>query len=170
MLQWYADIKKLTEVSGAERNAFVTGAVHGRKESIDAIKEEECSDDNFGLDNDEADEVPYSTEPSALEVPIEPENKRPEGGRFPSDININRGADAKSAMTEDSSRSIIGAAGALGGSYGDETRPYGRPRSGSQSSTWSYDEKVRILINSGIYAPALTIIAPCSQHYGRRRR
>lgn len=132
MLEWYGDIKKLTEVSGAERNAFV----HGRQESFDVAKEEEFSD---GLDYDEADEIPYSAEPSALEVPLEKVNKRPEGGRFPSDINVNRGVTG--AGSADSSRSIIGAAGALPGDYG-------RPRSGSQSSTWSYDEKVCILITN----------------------
>lgn len=136
MLEWYTDIKKLIEVSGAERNAFVSGAVHGRQGSIDAAKEEEIDD----LDNDEADEIPYSTAPSALEVPVETAPKRPEGGRFPSDININRGtSDVRIAADEDSSRSIIGAAGALPGNHG-------RPRSGSQSSTWSYDEKVCIAI------------------------
>lgn len=136
MLAWYADIKRLTEVSGAERNAFVTGVVHGRHESIDTTNPEETSDD-IGLDNDEADEIPYSTDASALAIPAVQENKRPEGGRFPSDLNVNRGA---ASLTGESDRSIIGAAGALSGSYGEQ--PLGRPRSGSQSSTWSYDEKV----------------------------
>lgn len=122
MLEWYEDIKKLTEVSGAERNAFV----HGRQESFDVAKGEEFSDE---LGYDEADEVPYAAEPNALEVPLEKANKRPEGGRFPSDMNINR------ILSADSSHSVIGAAGALPGDYG-------RPRSDSQSSTWSYDEKV----------------------------
>ncbi|KAH8151611.1 uncharacterized protein LAJ45_04233 [Morchella importuna] len=135
MLAWYADIKRLTEVSGAERNAFVTGVVHGRHESIDTTNPEETSDD-IGLDNDEADEIPYSTDASALAIPAVQENKRPEGGRFPSDLNVNRGA---ASLTGESDRSIIGAAGALSGSYGEQ--PLGRPRSGSQSSTWSYDEK-----------------------------
>lgn len=135
MLGWYADIKKLIAVSGAERNAFVSGAVLGRRESVDPVKDEEFGGE---LDNDEADEVPYSAEPSALEVPLETKNKRPEGGRFPSEINISRGTtDTTSILSGDSSRSIIGAAGALPGDYG-------RPRSGSQSSTWSYDEKVCI--------------------------
>jgi hypothetical protein len=134
MLEWYTDIKKLTEVSGAERNAFVSGAVHGRQGSVDTARGEEFGGDDYGLDNDEADEVPYSTEPSALEVPIETKNKRPEGGRFPSDINVNRATTDVAATSGDSNPSVIGAAGALPGNYG-------RPRSGSQSSTWSYDEK-----------------------------
>lgn len=135
MLEWYEDIKKLIEVSGAERNAFV----HGRQESFDVAKEEEFSDE---LGYDEADEVPYSAEPKALEVPLEKVNKRPEGGRFPSDINVNRGVTgAGSVLSADSGRSIIGAAGALPGDYG-------RPRSDSQSSTWSYDEKVCIRITN----------------------
>jgi hypothetical protein len=133
MLEWYADIKKLTEVSGAERNAFVSGAVHGRQEPVDASKEEEFSDD-YGLDNDEADEVPYSTEHSALEVPLETTNKRPEGGRFPSDINVNRETKDAAATSGDSNIPTAGAAGAV-------PTDYGRSRSGSQSSTWSYDEK-----------------------------
>lgn len=140
MLEWYTDIKKLTEVSGAERDAFVSGTVHGRQGSIDVAKEEDFSD---GLDYDEADKVPYSTEQSALEIPLEKVNKRPEGGRFPSDMNVNRGTDAQSTLSGDSSRSVIGAAGALPGDYG-------RPRSGSQSSTWSYDEKVCICTKNNI--------------------
>lgn len=139
MLDWYADIKKLTEVSGVERNAFVSGVVHGRQESIDATKEDEFSDE---LDYDEADEVPYSTEHNALEVPLEKVNKRPEGGRFPSEINVNRGTtDTGSVLSGDTSRSVIGAAGALPGDYG-------RARSDSESSTWSYDEKVCIRIRN----------------------
>lgn len=156
MLDWYADIKKLTEVSGVERNAFVSGVVHGRQESIDATKEDEFSDE---LDNDEADEIPYSV--GALEVPLEKVNKRPEGGRFPSDINVNRGTtDAGSILSGDSSRSVIGAAGALPGDYG-------RARSDSQSSTWSYDEKVCIRIRNNTSDSSannyrILLTAPCN--------
>ncbi|RPA98883.1 hypothetical protein L873DRAFT_1686105 [Choiromyces venosus 120613-1] len=153
MLQWYENIKKLTEVSGEERNAYVAGAIHRRTESATEEPEAEAGSDDW--DNDEADQVPYSAEPSAVkETPIEsPKPVRPEGGRFPSDINVNRGlAEPEAVASEgDSTRSLIAAAGAIsGGDYNrpeeDYTGPAGqRPRSDSNSSTWSYDDKVRKL-------------------------
>ena len=151
MLQWYENIKKLTEVSGEERNAYVAGTIHRRTESAtEGPDAEPVSDD---LENDEADQVPYSAEAGALgDGPLEPPKPvRPEGGRFPSDINVNRGlAEPEGATAEgDSARSLIAAAGAISG--GDYNRPEAgytgptgqRSRSGSNSSTWSYDDKVR---------------------------
>jgi hypothetical protein len=153
MLQWYENIRKLIEVSGEERNAFVTGAMHRRTESTASGKDElETSSENE-LENDEADDVPYFAEASVLrDGPLEPPAPvRPEGGRFPSDINVNRsGADAHVASTGDSTHSLIAAAGVIAGGNYNEAEGAGfygptgsqRPRSDSRSSTWSYDEKV----------------------------
>lgn len=151
MLQWYESIKKLTEVSGEERNAYVAGTIHGRTES--ATEEPEAEPVSDDLENDEADQVPYSAEASVLaDGSLEPPKPvRPEGGRFPSDINVNRGLAEPEGTTaeEDSARSLIAAAGAIpGGDYNHPEEGYAgpagqRPRSGSHSSTWSYDDKVR---------------------------
>ncbi|KAF8250121.1 hypothetical protein K440DRAFT_653695 [Wilcoxina mikolae CBS 423.85] len=98
MLAWYESIKKLTEISGAERNAYVAQSrtSHQRSASACSRRAESYTSEN-GLDNDEADEVPYSGHASTLqnpdvheEEPLQPP-RRPEGGRFPSDIQVNRG-------------------------------------------------------------------------------
>jgi len=70
---------------------------------------------------------------------------------FPSDINVNRGLIEPEGATAggDSARSLVAAAGAIpGGDYNHPEEGYAgptsqRPRSGSHSSTWSYDDKVR---------------------------
>ncbi|PWW80670.1 hypothetical protein C7212DRAFT_274957 [Tuber magnatum] len=152
MFQWYENIKKLTEVSGEERNAYVAGAIHRRTEPTAEEPEAEAIVDDWEND-DEADQVPYSAEASALGgSSLEPPKPvRPEGGRFPSDISVNRGPPGpEGASAEgDSSGSLIAAAGAIsGGDYNSPeegyTGPSGqRPRSDSHSSTWSYDDKVR---------------------------
>ena len=87
MLAWYEDIKNLTEKTGEERNAFVRK--HARSFSAGSHKAGSISSEG-ALDEDEADHVPYSATTSQFEQ--EPTLlKRPQpGGRFPSDINVNR--------------------------------------------------------------------------------
>jgi hypothetical protein len=120
MLEWYEAIKKLTEVSGAERNAYVQStAMHRRSDSHGSHRAESYISEN-GLDNDEADEVPYSGQASELEYPVDYHEefqspKRPEGGRFPSDIQANRGLEHKDSMSADSNTSTIAMATALPG-------------------------------------------------------
>ncbi|MCJ1381892.1 hypothetical protein MMC17_005004 [Xylographa soralifera] len=91
MLAWYEDIKNLTEKTGEERNAFVRK--HARSFSAGSHKAGSISSEG-ALDEDEADHVPYSATTSQFEQepPQEPTLlKRPQpGGRFPSDINVNR--------------------------------------------------------------------------------
>ena len=91
MLAWYEDIKNLTEKTGEERNAFVRK--HARSFSAGSHKAGSISSEG-ALDEDEADHVPYSATTSQFEqeFPQEPTLlKRPQpGGRFPSDINVNR--------------------------------------------------------------------------------
>lgn len=117
MLEWYEAIKKLTEVSGAERNAYVrSAAAHKRSDSHDS---QSYLSDN-GLENDEADEVPYSGRASEMEYQVENHEdlqlpKRPEAGRFPSDIQVNRGLEHRESISGGSSTSAIAAATALPG-------------------------------------------------------
>jgi hypothetical protein len=92
MLAWYEDIKNLTEKTGEERNAFVRK--HARSVSAGSHKDGSISSDG-AMDEDEADEVPYSGKSSHFELTSPQEAKvvdRPQpGGRFPSDLNVNRG-------------------------------------------------------------------------------
>lgn len=86
MLAWYEDIKSLTEKSGEERNAFVRR--HTR--SVSQGSHRSVSSDG-GLDEDEADEVPYSANQSMTNEAVreEPPQRPSPGGRFPSDIQVN---------------------------------------------------------------------------------
>ena len=86
MLAWHEDIKSLTEKSGEERNAFVRR--HTR--SVSQGSHRSVSSDG-GLDEDEADEVPYSANQSMTNEAVreEPPQRPSPGGRFPSDIQVN---------------------------------------------------------------------------------
>ncbi|TGZ80149.1 hypothetical protein EX30DRAFT_341722, partial [Ascodesmis nigricans] len=94
MMEWYSAIQKLTQASATERNDFIVRAtsqrLSGAARPIFPRSDSESSE--MGLENDEADEVPYSSQHSTagmpdehLEVPV-----RPEGGRFPSDLSLHR--------------------------------------------------------------------------------
>lgn len=90
MLAWYDDIKNLTEKTGEERNAYIRQ--HARSLSAGSNKALSSSDDGV-LDEDEADQVPYSATASQRDlspaVVQRPERPSP-GGRFPSAIAIDR--------------------------------------------------------------------------------
>lgn len=88
MNAWYDDIKSLTEKSGEERNAFVRR--HASVRSTSAGSARSASSDG-GLEEDEADAVPYSANQSLASQPREQPPTRPSpGGRFPSDLAVNR--------------------------------------------------------------------------------
>lgn len=90
MLAWYDDIKNLTEKTGEERNAFIRA--HARSVSAGSNKALSISDDG-ALDEDEADQVPYSATASQRDLsPVEQQRvERPSpGGRFPSAITTDR--------------------------------------------------------------------------------
>lgn len=88
MNAWYDDIKTLTEKSGEERNAFVRR--HASVRSASAGSARSASSDG-GFEDDEADAVPYSANQSMVSQPKEPAPTRPSpGGRFPSDLAVNR--------------------------------------------------------------------------------
>ena len=74
MLAWFEDIKNLTEKTGAERNEFIRRS-HARSVSAGSHKPGSVSSD--GMDEDEADQVPYSATASQADVPIQ-EEKLPE--------------------------------------------------------------------------------------------
>ena len=118
MLAWFGDIKTLTEKTGEERNAFVRR--HARSLSGTSQKAPSISSDG-ALEEDEADQVPYSATASHFEgaSALELRNvDRPQpGGRFPSDVNVERHLHVPLSPSSGSSdeRDLIGAAGAIPG-------------------------------------------------------
>ena len=120
MLAWYEDIKSLTEKTGEERNAFVRR--HARSVSAGSHTAGSISSEG-ALDEDEADQVPYSANASQIDQTSPVRTKLPErpqpGGRFPSDINTSRDLHAPlspSSSTSSDDRHVIAAASALPGS------------------------------------------------------
>ncbi|KAH7393841.1 hypothetical protein DE146DRAFT_616455 [Phaeosphaeria sp. MPI-PUGE-AT-0046c] len=101
MLAWFDCIKALTEKSGEERNAFVRR--HASVRSTSAGSARSASSDG-GLEEDEADAVPYSANQSLVNQPVRQESARPSpGGRFPSDLNVNRNLQAPLSPSSGSS-------------------------------------------------------------------
>lgn len=87
MLAWYDDIKILTEKTGPERSAFVRK--HARSNSAGSQSAPSMSSD--GIAEDEADLAPYAAIRAPEKEVVQAPPKRPEpGGRFPSDMNIQR--------------------------------------------------------------------------------
>ena len=121
MLAWFSDIKSLTEKTGAERKEFIRRS-HARSVSAGSHKAGSISSDG-GMDEDEADQVPYSATASQAEIPPQAEKlpQRPNpGGRFPSALQTNRDSQVPISSSSPSSstgdREIIAAAGAIPGS------------------------------------------------------
>lgn len=133
MLEWYSDIKNLTEKSPQERSAFVRQ--HARSVSGSSHRASSISSDGMV---DEEDEEPFSATNSAV-VAQQPKQdvlpRRPQaGGRFPSDLEVStqRGLQAPLSPSSGSSgvenvndHDVIVAAGALPGSgigqhYGED--------------------------------------------------
>ncbi|KAK6505243.1 hypothetical protein TWF481_007158 [Arthrobotrys musiformis] len=153
MIGFYENIKKLIELSGPERNAFVASYQKHHTPPDTATKENGSASSENGLENDEADEIPYSADRSAL-VGSEPSihEPRPEGGRFPSDIDIQRRRSLRSATSGASNQSLNSVPGivqpqesyhvGLGGEF-DEHRfnafAAGRPGIQRNPSAFSYD-------------------------------
>ena len=89
MLAWFDDIKSLTEKSGEERNAFVRRHASIRSASAGSARSATSSDG--GLEEDEADAIPYSANHSVTNHAVRDQSSqlpsRPSpGGRFPSDL------------------------------------------------------------------------------------
>ncbi|KAF3918387.1 hypothetical protein ABW20_dc0102100 [Dactylellina cionopaga] len=174
MMGFYEDIKKLIELSGPERTAFV--ASHQKHHAPPATKETGSSSSENGLENDEADEIPYSADRSAL-VGSEPSihEPRPEGGRFPSDIDIQRRRSLRSATSGASDQSLNAGAAIVqpqesyptgrGGEY-DEHRfnefAAGRPGIQRNPSAFSYDAKhpTTTLHDGEDFRPVLANVSP----------
>ncbi|KAF2267681.1 hypothetical protein CC78DRAFT_530757 [Lojkania enalia] len=123
MLAWYEDIKNLTEKSGEERNAFVRR--HARSLSQGSARS--VSSDG-GLEEDEADEIPYSANQSITNAAVreEPQQRPSPGGRFPSDLQVERHLQAPLSPSSGSSEvgnDLMTASGGLQGVYPYPTDP-----------------------------------------------
>lgn len=88
MMAWYDDIKNLTEKTGAAKTAFVRQ--HARSVSGGSHRVPSISSD--GMAEDEADTQPYAANATSMRHDTQtPPPKRPSpGGRFPSDVNLQR--------------------------------------------------------------------------------
>lgn len=120
MLAWFDDIRNLTEKTGAERNAFIQRS-HARSISAGSHRAGSVSSD--GMEEDEADQVPYSATASQGEVHRQQEKlpERPNtGGRFPSTLNANNRDSqvplSPSSNESSSDREKVAAAGSSPGS------------------------------------------------------
>lgn len=119
MLAWFDDIRNLTEKTGAERSAFIQRS-HARSVSAGSHRAGSISSD--GMEEDEADQVPYSATTSQAEI-LRQQEKLPErpntGGRFPSNLNVdNRDSQvplSPSSNESSSDRETVAVAGALPG-------------------------------------------------------
>ncbi|RPB29443.1 hypothetical protein L211DRAFT_832150 [Terfezia boudieri ATCC MYA-4762] len=129
MLEWYEDIKKLIELSGAGRAAFVASHLPTSTE-----EQHEEIDDTALLANDEADEIPYSASNYSVQTASTLDTlKRPEVGRFPSDFRFDRGIEeARRPSSSEDDRYVLVSTNPNNPAY---------PRHHSRSSSaFSYDE------------------------------
>lgn len=107
MMAWYEDISNLMGKTGEARNAFVRR--HIRSLSGSSQRAGSISSDG-AMEEDEADRTPYSGHPAMLQrassVAADAPPPRPQpGGRFPSDVQIERHLHAPvSQSSGDSSR------------------------------------------------------------------
>lgn len=131
MMAWFEDIKNLTEKTGAERKAFIRQ--HARSVSAGSQKAGSISSEG-AMEEDEADQVPYSAtasqaEPASLQQEKRVERPNP-GGRFPSALNINRDSQVPVSPSSPSTsdRDFIAAAGLPGSGV-----PFGEPGQQIQS-------------------------------------
>lgn len=153
MLAWFSDIKDLTEKTGAERKEFIRRS-HARSVSAGSHKAGSISSDG-GIDEDEADAVPYSATASQAEIVphVEKLPQRPNpGGRFPSALKTNRDSQVPVSPSSPSSsagdRELIAAAGALPGS--------GVPFSSSEKQVQARDDETNFTGGSdGVSAASL---------------
>ncbi|KAJ5679682.1 hypothetical protein N7462_007926 [Penicillium macrosclerotiorum] len=107
MTSWYEDIESLISKTGEARNAFVrrhVRSVSGRSTYSEV------------MDDDEADQTPYSAESVVLAQERPTSATRQPGGAFPSDVQIDRHLQAPlspSSGASSSGRDMIAAAGSL---------------------------------------------------------
>jgi hypothetical protein len=103
MLAWRDDIQNLIDKTGDERNAFVRRkTVHRRSISAGSTRSVSSGGD---LEEDEADAVPFSAQQSIIgqHTQAEPQPRPSPGGRFPSDIQVDRNLQPRAPSSGSSS-------------------------------------------------------------------
>ncbi|RDW60420.1 SLM1 family PH domain-containing protein [Aspergillus mulundensis] len=109
MMAWYEDIERMINMTGEARNAYVRR--HVRTVSGASFR----SSSDGVMDEDEADRTPYSA--GSVVIPQErPTSQRQPGGKFPSDVNIDRHLHAPLSPSSGESsgeKDLLAAAGSL---------------------------------------------------------
>ncbi|PYH46812.1 SLM1 family PH domain-containing protein [Aspergillus saccharolyticus JOP 1030-1] len=116
MMAWYEDIESLMSKTGEARNAYVRRHVR----TVSGASFRNSSD---GMDEDEADRTPYSAESAVLYQERPTSQPRQPGGRFPSDVQIDRHLEAPLSPSSGESsgdRDLLAAAGSF-----SDPRPFG---------------------------------------------
>ncbi|RAL09569.1 SLM1 family PH domain-containing protein [Aspergillus homomorphus CBS 101889] len=149
MMAWYEDIESLMTKTGEARNAYVRRHVR----TVSGASFRNSSD---GMDEDEADRTPYSAESAVLHQERPTSQPRQPGGRFPSDVQIDRHLEAPLSPSSGESsgdRDLLAAAGSfsdprpfssamtdgeVNGTHFQENPEYPRPveRHDSYYGTW----------------------------------
>ncbi|KAL3461405.1 hypothetical protein BJX64DRAFT_300159 [Aspergillus heterothallicus] len=116
MMAWYEDIEGLISKTGEARNAYVRRHVR----SVSGASFRSSSDGV--MDEDEADRTPYSAGSVVMSQERPTSQPREPGGRFPSDVHIDRHMHAPMSPSSGESsgeRDLLAAAGSLpdGGHY-----------------------------------------------------
>lgn len=119
MMAWYEDIESLISKTGEARNAYVRR--HVRTVSGASART------SIDLDEDEADRTPYAAEAVVLNQERPTSAPREPGGRFPSDVQIDRHLQAPLSPSSGESsggHDLFAAAGSLpdGVSFADGNR------------------------------------------------
>lgn len=141
MISWYEDIESLISKTGEARNAFVRR--HVRSVSGRSV--------NSAMEDDEADQTPYSAGSAVLPPERPTSATRQPGGAFPSDVQIDRKPQAPQSPSSNESsfgRDVVAAAGAYpdgttaqpsNSQYysreGDNAGPSSRPQTQNQSQS-----------------------------------
>jgi hypothetical protein len=157
MMAWYEDIESLISKTGEARNAYVRR--HVRTVSGASART------SIDLDEDEADRTPYSAEAVVLNQERPTSAPREPGGRFPSDVQIDRHVQAPLSPSSGESsggHDLFAAAGSLreGAPFVDGSRSISG-RDGSQNRNAEHDGNYGLLVpeqneryNAGWMAPA----------------
>ncbi|KAL4990448.1 hypothetical protein BDW68DRAFT_154253 [Aspergillus falconensis] len=109
MIAWYEDIERMINMTGEARNAYVRR--HVRTVSGASFR----SSSDGVMDDDEADRTPYSAG-SVVMQQERPTSQRQPGGKFPSDVHIDRHQNAPlfpSSGESSGEKDLLAAAGSL---------------------------------------------------------
>ncbi|KAL2829015.1 hypothetical protein BDW59DRAFT_40968 [Aspergillus cavernicola] len=125
MMAWYEDIESLISATGEARDAYVRRHVR----SVSGASFRSSSDGV--MDEDEADRTPYSAGSAVMNHERPMSQPRQPGGRFPSDVQIDRHIHAPMSPSSGESsgeKDLVAAAGSL---------PDGEPFAGTNNRVYS---------------------------------